>query len=203
MKSWDDIVKSGAVPKSYPDSITRGARHEHFFADMDPETADKMGQHINKSIRMARGNPNEDSPAYMKEQWGWSDKSLQEASNFFHVAPAHARPHIEVNGLRPNLTGTVGNPHEMKQRYGVFGNIHRPEPSYGLQAAHPDETGTRKADIYHVSIPHHDVRIDPYGYPYAERTVMPHEFSRIGHVTQSATGETEVCQHPEEECPGK
>jgi hypothetical protein len=199
MKSWDDIVNSGIVPKAYSER----SRHGHFFADMDPETADKMGQQINQSIRTARGIPDEDTPGYMKKQWGWSDRELQEKSSFFHTAPAHARPHIEVNGLRPNLTGTVGNPHEMKQRYGLFGNSSHPEPAYGLEAAHPDETGARKADIYHVSIPHHDVRIDPYGYPYAERTIKPHEFQRIGHVTQHATGDVEVHQHPEEECPGK
>jgi hypothetical protein len=203
MKNWEEILKSGIVPKSYPAAHTSESRHEHFFADMEPETADKMGQRINRSIRTARGKPDEDTPSYMKQQWGWSDRELDQASSFFHVAPAHARPHIEVNGLRPNLTGTVGNPHEMKQRYGVFGSIHRPEPSYGLEAAHPDEAGTRKADIYRVSIPQHDLRIDPYGYPFAERTVKPHEFERIGHVTQTGNEDPKVCTHPEEECPGK
>jgi hypothetical protein len=199
MKSWDDIVKSGMVPQGYSEQ----SRHGHFFADMDPETADKMGQKINQSIRTARGKPDEDTPSYMKRQWGWSDKELQEKSTFFHVAPAHARPHIEVNGLRPNLTGTVGDPHEMKQRYGLFGNSSRPEPSYGIEAAHPDESGTRKADIYKVSIPHHDVRIDPYGYPFAERTVKPHEFQRIGHIVHTPEGGTVTHDHPEEYCDGQ
>jgi len=204
MQSWDEIVKSGSVPQRYIDATSgrTGTRAEHFFKDVEPETADKMGQQLNQHLRTARGKPTEDSPEYMKKQWGWSDEELNKASEFFHTAPAHARPHIEANGLRPNLTSTIGNPHEMKQRYGLFGRQGAPSVEYGLQAAHPDEHGVRKADIYHVKLPSSDVRIDPYGYPFSERTVKPHEFKRVGHVTQVGDEAPKVCNHPEEECRG-
>jgi hypothetical protein len=204
MQNWDEIVKSGAVPQRYVDATSgrTGTRSEHFFKDVEPETADKLGQKLNQHLRTARGNPDEDTHGYMKKTWGWSDEELSRASSFFHTAPSHARPHIEVNGLRANLTSTVGDPHEMKQRYGVFGNPHKAEHRYGIEASHPDENGVRKADIYHVKIPASDVRIDPYGYPFAERTVKPHEFKRVGHVTQVGDEAPKVCNHPEEECRG-
>jgi hypothetical protein len=188
MKSWEDIVKSGIVPEAYVRETTPGmktGRSEHFFLGMSPEEADTQGRKINQAIAQAKGLPaDEGTPAYMKREWNWSDESLAKASTFFHTAPDHARPHIEVNGIRPNLTSTVGNPREMKQRYGLFGSKHSPEISYGLDPAHPDESGTKRADVYKISIPTADLRIDPYGYSGTDRTVKPHEFERVGHAIQ-------------------
>ena len=207
MQNWDDIVNSGIVPKEYVQETTPGqktGRSINFFAAMRPTTADAAGQQINSAIRQARGRGRngleEDTPEYMRREWGWSDEELNKSASFFHAAPKHARPHIEVNGLRPNLTSTVGDPHELKQRYGIFGNKHAPEVSYGLDAAHPDEDGVKRADIYHVKLPSTDVRIDPYGYPYSERTVKTHEFERIGHAIQRPNERPETHEGIEENC---
>jgi hypothetical protein len=196
--SWEDVVNSGIIPPSYIRETTPGEKtgsSRNFFKDADPTAADWVGQQINKAITDARGrrrnlrSPREDTPEYMKQEWGWSDESLDQARTFYHTAPAHARPHIMINGLRPNLTSTVGNPKELKQRYGVFGNRHGAELSYGFDAAHPDESGTKRADVYEITLPKEDLRIDSYGYPYAERTVKPHEFRIVAHAMKTKTGE--------------
>jgi hypothetical protein len=197
-KSWDDIVKSGIIPPSYIRETTPGEKTGsslNFFKDADPTAADYVGQSINRAITDARGrrrnlrSPREDTPEHMKQEWGWSERELQEAATFFHTAPAHARPSIMLNGLRPNLTTTIGNPRELKQRYGVFGNRHGAELSYGFDAAHPDEHGVKRADVYQVNLPVQDLRIDSYGYPYSERTVKPHEFKIVAHAMRTKTGE--------------
>lgn len=207
MKSWDDIVKSGIIPEDYIKETTPGkktGRSRHFFESLSPEEADRQGQLINSAIRQARGRSGpkgeiEDTPEYMKWE-SWSDEELARASTFFHTAPKHARPNIEINGLRPNLTSTIGHPRELKQRYGVFGNRHNPEISYGLGAAIPDDNGVKRADIYLITLPVTDLRIDPYAYPYSERTIKTHEFQRVGHAVAYPEKPEEIHEGKEEEC---
>jgi hypothetical protein len=166
--------------------------------------ADIQGQAINSAIRVARGRGRngleEDTPEYMRKEWGWSEEELSKKSSFLHATPKHARPNIEINGLRANLTSTVGNPDEMKQRYGVFGSAGKPDIQYGLEAAHPDENGVRRADVYRVSLPVSELRIDPYGYPYAERTVKPHEIERVGHAVSLRPEHEDYHEGKEEDC---
>jgi hypothetical protein len=209
MKSWDDVVASGIVPKEYAEAIkptSRGGipRSHHFFVGMSEQESDAQGQAINAAIRQARGrglqDAEEDTPEYMQKDWGWSDEELQQSASFFHSAPKHARSNIEINGLRPNLTSTVGNPNEMKQRFGVFGNAKQPEIGYGLDAAHPDENGVRRADVYRTHLPVSDLRIDPYGYPFAERTIKPHEMERVGHAVRFPGERGEYHEGKEETC---
>lgn len=210
MKNWDDIVAGGSIPQEYLDATGHTEKRQmafNMYKEMPLEEADKQGQAINASLRTARnkagrqGEP-EDTPEYMKNEWGWSDKSLEDASHFYHTAPKHARPHIEINGIRANLTTTIGDPREMKQRYGVFGSMPANGPSvgYGLQPSHPDADGIKRADIYQARIPVSDVRIDPEGYPYTERSLKPHEFDRVGHALQHPDGKVEVHTGKEEEC---
>lgn len=204
MKSWDDIVKSGIVPKEYVRETTPGlktGRSTHFFLGMSPEEADAQGRKINQAILEAKGRPSDDgTPGYMKREWGWSDEELNKASSFYHSAPDHARPQIELHGIRPNLTSTVGNPAEMKQRYGLFGNKNSPEIDYGLDPAHPDSRGIRRADVYKISIPTSDLRIDPYGYSGTDRTVRPHEFERVGHAIRKPGERGEYHEGKAESC---
>jgi hypothetical protein len=137
----------------------------------------------------------------MKAEWHWSDDELEKAANFFHATPKNNRPQIELHGLRPTLTTTVGDPNEMKQRYGVFGAIGSASVGYGIAPANPDANGIKRADIYQVHLPVKDVRVDPYGTPFAERTVKPHEFERVGHALRHPdSGETEIHWGKEEDC---
>lgn len=211
MRSWKDIVESGLVPQEYVEATEGGLGKRrmafNMYKDMPMEEADTQGQKINTAIRVARnrfgrkGEP-EDTSEYMKNEWGWSDKELEDSAHFYHSAPKHARPHIEVNGIRANLTTTIGNPHEMKQRYGVWGTKQSQGPSvgYGLDPAHPDVDGVKRADIYQVHLPVSDISIDPEGYPYAERSIHPHEFERVGHALRHPDGQTEVHEGKEEDC---
>jgi hypothetical protein len=212
MRKWEDIVNSGLVPQEYTDYMEKFRRGEppSVFRDMPEEEADSRGQAINDAINRARGEVGRKgerggTPEYMRAEWNWSDEQLTKAATFYHATPKHSRPGIELHGLRPTLTTTVGDPHEMKQRYGVFGSptTQGPRAGYGLDPAHPDSDGIKRADIYEVRLPPQDLRIDPYGVPFSERTIKPHEFERVGHALRRPDshkeevhwGKEEDCEH--------
>lgn len=207
MKPWEEIVNSGLIPQEYTDYMrTRKGAIPSVFHEMPEEEADSRGRQINNAINRAKGEvgPRGErggTPEYMKARWNWSDEELAKAAHFYHASPKHARPQIELHGLRPTLTTTVGDPNEMKQRYGVFGSRGEPQVGYGLSPAHPDPDGIKRADIYQVHLPVEDVRIDPYSVPFAERTVKPHEFERVGHALQRpGSHEKEIHWGKEEDC---
>jgi predicted acetyltransferase len=92
-----------------------------------------------------------------------------------HSAPPARFDEIEKNGIKPKITDKVGTDNYTKTRYGVF-----------LANGYTSGEAGDGADIFRISVPKDELRIDPYTRNgdnlYVERTIKPGELEHLGHL---------------------